>query len=111
MFTRKGVFSVHGRAAVMAAVAAVALTAVEPSLALGTSAPAAGTIAGVVPLQQPLLPVLSGPALRSPQPRTAAPIMTITTATMAAARSTTAAVPIITADMAMGASPTTGAIP
>jgi len=34
MFARKGVFSVHGRAAVIATVAAVALTAVEPSLAL-----------------------------------------------------------------------------
>ena len=39
MFTRKGVFSVHGRAAVMATVAAVALTAVEPSLALAGPAP------------------------------------------------------------------------
>ena len=39
MFTRKGVFSAHGRAAVMATVAAVALTAVEPSLALAGPAP------------------------------------------------------------------------
>src|SRR6266403_6174728 len=39
MFTRKGVFSVHGRAAVMATVAAVALTAVEPLLALAGPAP------------------------------------------------------------------------
>ncbi len=39
MFTRKGVFSVHGRGAVMATVAAVALTAVEPSLALAGPAP------------------------------------------------------------------------
>jgi hypothetical protein len=39
MFTRKGMFSVHGRAAVMATVAAVALTAVEPSLALAGPAP------------------------------------------------------------------------
>ncbi|HET7125064.1 MAG TPA: hypothetical protein VFI51_13210 [Bradyrhizobium sp.] len=39
MFTRKGVFSVHGRAAVMATVAAVAVTAVEPSLALAGPAP------------------------------------------------------------------------
>jgi hypothetical protein len=39
MFARKGVFSAHGRAAVMATVAAVALTAVEPSLALAGPAP------------------------------------------------------------------------
>jgi hypothetical protein len=39
MFARKGVFSAHGRAAAMATVAAVALTAVEPSLALAGSAP------------------------------------------------------------------------
>jgi hypothetical protein len=39
MFMRKGVFSVHGRAAVMATVAAVAVTAVEPSLALAGTAP------------------------------------------------------------------------
>jgi hypothetical protein len=39
MFARKGVFSSIGRAAVMATVAAVALTAVEPSLARAGSAP------------------------------------------------------------------------
>jgi hypothetical protein len=39
MFARKGVFSSIGRAAVMATVAAVALTAVEPSLAQAGSAP------------------------------------------------------------------------
>jgi hypothetical protein len=39
MFARKGVFSSIGRAAVMATVAAVALTAVEPSLAFAGSAP------------------------------------------------------------------------
>jgi hypothetical protein len=39
MFTRKGVFSVHGRAAVMATIAAVAVTAVEPPLALAGAAP------------------------------------------------------------------------
>jgi hypothetical protein len=38
MFARKGLFSSIGRAAVMATVAAVALTAVEPSLALARSA-------------------------------------------------------------------------
>ena len=38
MFARKGVFSSIGRAAVMATVAAVALTAVEPSLAFAGSA-------------------------------------------------------------------------
>src|SRR5258708_25066830 len=41
MFARKGVFSSIGRAAALATVAAVALTAVEPSLALAGSAPAA----------------------------------------------------------------------
>ena len=39
MFTRTGVFSSMGRAAVMATVAAVALTAVEPSLAFAGSSP------------------------------------------------------------------------
>ena len=39
MFMQKGVFSGHGRAAVMATVAAVAVTAVEPSLALAGTAP------------------------------------------------------------------------
>ena len=39
MLARKGVFSANGRAAVMATVAAVALTAVEPSLALAGPAP------------------------------------------------------------------------
>ena len=38
MFTRKGLFSSIGRATVMATVAALALTAVEPSLALAGSA-------------------------------------------------------------------------
>src|SRR5436305_6155280 len=40
LFARKGVFSSIGRAAVMATVAAVALTAVEPSLAQAGSTPA-----------------------------------------------------------------------
>jgi hypothetical protein len=40
MFARKSVFSSMGRAAVMATVTAMALTAVEPSLALAGSAPA-----------------------------------------------------------------------
>ena len=40
MFARKGSFSSIGRAAVVATVAAVALTAVEPSMALAGSAPA-----------------------------------------------------------------------
>ena len=39
MLMQKSVFSVHGRAAVIAAVAAAALTAVEPSLALAGPAP------------------------------------------------------------------------
>ena len=125
MLMQKSVFSVHGRAAVIAAVAAAALTAVEPSLALAgpaprakacrrrarpatppTSAPAAGSMGGAVaPPQPPLLPVLSGPALRSPRPRAALAI------TAMAARSITAVVPTITADMAMAACPITGATP
>ena len=40
MFARKAVFSSFGRAAVMATVAAMALTVVEPSLARAGSAPA-----------------------------------------------------------------------
>jgi hypothetical protein len=40
MLSRKGVFSSIGRAAVLTAVAAVALTAVEPSMAFAGSAPA-----------------------------------------------------------------------
>jgi hypothetical protein len=40
MFARKGLFSSIGRAAVLATVAAVALTVVEPSLALAGSGPA-----------------------------------------------------------------------
>jgi hypothetical protein len=39
MFMRKAVFSARGRAAVMTTVAAVALTAAEPSLALAGSGP------------------------------------------------------------------------
>ena len=39
MFARKGLFSSIGRAAVMATVAAVALTAVEPTLAFAGPAP------------------------------------------------------------------------
>jgi hypothetical protein len=41
MFARKGVFSSTGRAAALATVAAVALTAVEPSIAYAGSAPKA----------------------------------------------------------------------
>ena len=40
MFARKGVFSSIGRAATLATIAAVALTAVEPSMAFAGSAPA-----------------------------------------------------------------------
>jgi uncharacterized membrane protein YedE/YeeE len=39
MFARKGVFSSIGRAATVATIAAVALTAVEPSMAFAGSAP------------------------------------------------------------------------
>jgi hypothetical protein len=44
MFARKGVFSSIGRAAALATVAAVALTAVEPSMAYAGSAPKAKEI-------------------------------------------------------------------
>ena len=40
MFARKGVFSSIGRAAALATIAAVALTAVEPSMAIAGPAPA-----------------------------------------------------------------------
>src|SRR5712691_7232093 len=49
MFARKGVFSAHGRAAVMATVAAVALTAVEPSLALAGPAPSGKGLSAAIP--------------------------------------------------------------
>jgi hypothetical protein len=55
MFTRKGVISAAGRSAVIATVAAVALSAVEPSTALAASrhrwgggAAAAAAVAGIV---------------------------------------------------------------
>ena len=41
MFARKGVFSSIGRAGAVATVAAVALTAVPPSMAFAGSAPSA----------------------------------------------------------------------
>ena len=44
MFARKGVFSLIGRAAVMATVAAVALTVIEPTLARAGSAPSGRTL-------------------------------------------------------------------
>jgi hypothetical protein len=53
MFNRKGAFSSAGRAAVLATVAAVALTAVAPSMALAGSAPhgkgaaASGTVTDI----------------------------------------------------------------
>ena len=49
MLTQKGVFSVHGRAAVIATVAAVALTAVEPSLALAGPAPSGKGLSAASP--------------------------------------------------------------
>jgi len=45
MFTRKGVFSSIGRASAVAAVVAVALTAVPPSMAFAGSAPVRGVTA------------------------------------------------------------------
>lgn len=44
MFARKGVFSLMGRAGAVATVMAVALTAVEPTMAFAGSAPKAGGI-------------------------------------------------------------------
>jgi hypothetical protein len=49
MFARKGLFSSIGRGAVMATVAALALTAVEPTLALAGSAPAAKGLSAARP--------------------------------------------------------------
>jgi len=49
MLTQKGVFSVHGRAAVIATVAAMALTAVEPSLALAGAAPSGKGLSAATP--------------------------------------------------------------
>ena len=49
MLTQKGVFSVHGRAAVIATVAAIALTAVEPSLALAGPAPSGKGLSAASP--------------------------------------------------------------
>jgi hypothetical protein len=49
MRTQKGVFAVHGRAAVIATVAAVALTAVEPSLALAGPAPSGKGLSAASP--------------------------------------------------------------
>ena len=130
MFRRKTVFSSIGRAAIMATVAAAALTAVEPSLAfagtahqarasqrrpqpapLPTSAPAAGTIGAGEVLRPPRLSASSAPVLRSQRHRTAAPIMTIPMVTMAGdpsitgrAQITTVVIPIIAADMVTGRS-------
>src|ERR1700686_3242973 len=49
MLTRKGVLSVPCRAAVMATIAAVALTAVEPSLALAGPAPSGKGLSAPTP--------------------------------------------------------------
>jgi hypothetical protein len=49
MFTRKGLFSSIGRTAVLATVAAVALTVVEPSLARAGSAPAGKGVSAATP--------------------------------------------------------------
>jgi hypothetical protein len=48
MFARKGLFSSIGRAAVVATVAAMALTAVEPSLAVAGSAPSGKGVSAAV---------------------------------------------------------------
>ncbi len=49
MLMQKGAFSVHGRAAVIATVAAMALTAVEPSLALAGAAPSGKGLSAATP--------------------------------------------------------------
>jgi hypothetical protein len=49
MFVRKGVFSSIGRAAALATVAALALTAVEPSLAQAGSAPSGKGLSAAAP--------------------------------------------------------------
>jgi hypothetical protein len=49
MFVRKGVFSSIGGAAILATVAAVALTAVEPSLAFAGSAPSGKGLSTAAP--------------------------------------------------------------
>ena len=49
MFTRKAVFSAHGRATVMATVAAMALTAAEPSLAVAGPAPSGKGLSAATP--------------------------------------------------------------
>jgi hypothetical protein len=49
MLTQKSVFSVHGRAAVIATVAAVALTAVGPSSALAGAAPSGKGLSAASP--------------------------------------------------------------
>src|SRR5258705_3060771 len=49
MLMQKGVFSVHGRAAVIATVVSVALTAVEPSLALAGPAPSGKGLSAASP--------------------------------------------------------------
>src|SRR6266481_8246195 len=49
MLMQKAVFSVHGRAAVIATVAAVALTAVQPSLALAGPAPSGKGLSAASP--------------------------------------------------------------
>jgi hypothetical protein len=90
MFARKGVFSSIGRAATLATVAAVALTAIEPM----------AYAASVLQRQLPL-PASSAPASRSPRRRTVATITT-PTATTAAVRSITAAVRIMVTTAAIG---------
>jgi hypothetical protein len=50
MLMQKAVFSVHGRAAVIATAAAVALTAVEPSLALAGPAPSGKGLSAANPV-------------------------------------------------------------
>jgi len=130
MFARKALFSSLGRAAMVATVAAVALTAVEPSLARAgsagkglrrpgracrrrpvpatrlTSAPGVAiTGAAVAPPRQPPLPALSAPGLRLPPPRTVA--TTITTAAhlpiTVAVRPITAGTPITAVSRIMAA--------
>jgi len=77
MFTRKGAFSSAGRAAVLATVAAVALTAIAPSMALAAGAPhGKGASGGAVRARQAtwagshLAVVLAVPAAQVESPMT-----------------------------------------
>ena len=117
MFARKGLFSSIGRTTALATVAALALTAVEPSTAVAGPAKEKGLTAASAPVTPPIsapaagiiaeeagpLPRLrslasSAPVSRSPRPKIAGTItMTTGRPIMAVAPSITAAPSLITA--------------